>query len=200
MQLFALIDANERVECAGCIWYFHLKMTSQINMGNGWGDEVGYETGRLTDIIMQTKNGFIMVRVVLKSAGGHPDLDFSLIGFPSRVFHQSLGPAAMCISALKRTHRPREKRLAINIYSIAFVSIFLCRENLISFLKKSTTMTRWLNVLHDGAAINLLVSRAEITFSSGHPQRIYECAWCGCNRLADGHSVSTAATLPHDFR
>jgi hypothetical protein len=54
--------------------------------------------------------------------------------------------------------------LRVTIHSIVFVGIFSLLRNLISFLKKST-MTLWPNVIHNGAAISLPVSRAERIFA-----------------------------------
>jgi hypothetical protein len=42
----------------------------------------------------------------------------------SRIFHQSLAPAAMCVLALNRTHRCIEKILPINARLTVFVNIF----------------------------------------------------------------------------
>jgi hypothetical protein len=58
---------------------------------------------------------------------------------------------------------------SLNIFILLF---FPCRENLISFLKKST-VTPWINVQHNGAVINLPVSRAKRIFDPDHPQRTH---------------------------
>jgi hypothetical protein len=60
----------------------------------------------------------------------------------------------------------------MKIHSVVFVDI-LSMSRKFDFFPEKATMTLWLNVQHNGTAINLPVSPAERTFGSGHPQRIY---------------------------